>query len=69
MYEGIYNTCDCKDSSYNGTNVYQELKNVFFRVGVVNRYWRYLIVEKDEIFSIVIVNLIGCSQLECLCCE
>ena len=69
MQKGIYNTCNCKDSSNNGTNVDQELENVFLRVSVVNCYRRYLIIEENEVFSIVIVNLIGCSQLESLCCE
>ena len=65
----VHYSCDSEDASDYSTDIDQELEDIFLGVGVMHCDWSNLVVEKDNVFWVLIVSFIRRIYLEGFSCE
>lgn len=64
MDQAVNDASQGEDASNDGQHVDQELEEVFFRVSVLHRKGRHLVVENDNAFEGGVFDFARCRQLE-----
>ena len=64
MQQSVDDASHRENPSYNGADIDQKLEKVLLRVGVVDSHGRYLVVEKNQVLMIIVVQLVSSRELE-----
>ena len=67
MDEWVNDTSYCENTSYDRTDIDEELEDVLLLVRVMNCDWGDLVVEHDQVLMIRVVSFIRRIELKCFC--